>query len=82
MCHMSYIMCVYQSCKNPGSVVALLQGNFEKIMNLRQILREKTRSFNAITKYLVLLLANEFDHQAYVKKSREYGLTNNFYGQT
>ena len=40
------------------------------------------RSFDAITKYLGQLLAIKFDHQAYVKKSREFGLTNNFYGQT
>ena len=32
-----------QSCKNPGSVVALLQENFEKIMNLGKFLREKKR---------------------------------------
>ena len=33
-----------QSCKNLGSVVALLQGNFKKIMNLRQFWREKTKN--------------------------------------
>ena len=33
-----------QSCKNLGSVVALLQGNFEKkTMTLRQILRENAQ---------------------------------------
>ena len=32
--------CGHQSCKNLGSVVALLQGNFEKFINLRQFLRK------------------------------------------
>ena len=30
-----------QSCKNLGSVVAMLQGNFETIINLRQFFRKK-----------------------------------------
>ena len=32
-----------QSCKKLGSVVALLQGNFEKVMTLRQILRKNAQ---------------------------------------
>ena len=32
-----------QSCKNLGSVVALLQGNFEKVLTLRQIMRENAQ---------------------------------------
>ena len=35
---------VHQSCKNLGSVVALLQGNFLKIINLRQFLRKNAQS--------------------------------------
>ena len=32
-------------CKNLGSMVALIQGNLEKIMNLRQILSEQNAQF-------------------------------------
>ena len=60
-----------QSCKNLGSVVALLQGNFEKIISLRQFLREKkTRNFEANTSFLVRLLAIKFDRQTDVTKSK------------
>jgi hypothetical protein len=34
-----------KSCKNLGSVVALLLGNFEKFINLRQFLRGKNAQF-------------------------------------
>ena len=36
-----------QSCRNPGSVVALLQGNLDKIMIFKEIFGEKPRNFNA-----------------------------------
>ena len=42
---------LWQSCKNLGRVVALLQGNFEKSHDFKaNFEREKTRSFDAITK--------------------------------
>ena len=44
---------VAQSCKNHGSVVALLQGNFEKSHQIRANFEGKTRSFDAITKSFV-----------------------------
>ena len=36
-----------QSFKKPGSRLALLQGNFEKIMNLRKSLRKRKGAFVA-----------------------------------
>ena len=45
------IYCQMQSCKNPGSVVALLQGNFEKVMNLRKFLRKKCAVVSRLEKY-------------------------------
>ena len=54
-------------CKNPGSVLALLQGNLEKIMNLR-IFFFKMRSFFAI-RNIVRLAFCHFLKILYVKES-------------
>ena len=57
-----------QSCKNLGSVVALLQDNFEKSHEFKAKLR-KNAQLVAITKTLEQLFAIKFNHQKNVKKS-------------
>ena len=49
-------------------MVALLQGNFEEKNHEFKAILEKKRSFDAITKTLVQLVAVKFNHQTYVKK--------------
>ena len=62
-----------QSCKKLGSVVALLQGNFEKSHELKaNFERKNTHSFDAITKTLVQLFAIKFNHLTYVQKSKNF----------
>ena len=41
-----------QSCRNPGSVVALLQGNLETVMNFKEIVGKKTQNFVASRDFL------------------------------
>ena len=41
-----------QSCRNPGSVVALLQGKLETVMNFKEIVEEKTQNFVASSDFL------------------------------
>ena len=54
-----------QSCKNLGSVVAMLQGNFEESHDFKANLEEK----RAVVMQLQKLLVIKFNHKTYVKKS-------------
>ena len=79
---MMFMTCPLQSCKNLGSAVALLQGNFEKSHDFKANCEEKGAVLMQLQKLYNNFLSLNSITQLMSKSPKTFYHTHTFHGQT